>query len=316
MKIRFKPAALAEFLGFVTERHRIWERRNVLKLPPPWTADPILRKYKFCNVYRELDRGSQYVQNTVINGETEFTHALFGVMIYRVINLPESYELLRTQGLTRLGTFDAKIAARLLIQRSKTGPVFNDAYMLAGTGVHGPGGKIKAYCQVLGRLQHNLPRLTIGMSMENAWRAVQTVKWFGPFVAYQVVLDLYRHVRLVQWIDTDKLFLMGPGAKAGMDRLLDGSTLSWYRNKCWDSSKPMSVRYEDEVYATAITALRDEMESDRESERSLTGRAFDVHDVEFCCCEFRKYINYRRAEKDPKFRVRRRVFREETRSCG
>ena len=43
-----------------------YERQNIfLKkekgLPAPWTDDPILREYKFCNSYRVNDRVSQYL---------------------------------------------------------------------------------------------------------------------------------------------------------------------------------------------------------------------------------------------------------------
>ena len=36
---------------FASERHRVFERR-VAGEPDPWTDDPILREFKFCNVFR------------------------------------------------------------------------------------------------------------------------------------------------------------------------------------------------------------------------------------------------------------------------
>ncbi len=44
-----------EMANFAGERMRIWEQRQRGK-SRPWTCDPILSKYRFCNVYRELDR--------------------------------------------------------------------------------------------------------------------------------------------------------------------------------------------------------------------------------------------------------------------
>ena len=45
---------------FASERQAVFERR-VADDPFPWTEDPILRDYKFCNVYRATDRVSQYL---------------------------------------------------------------------------------------------------------------------------------------------------------------------------------------------------------------------------------------------------------------
>ena len=55
------------FFEFIYDRQLIWYKKEVLLLPPPWTDDPVLGKYKFCNVYRELDRGSKYLIKTVIS---------------------------------------------------------------------------------------------------------------------------------------------------------------------------------------------------------------------------------------------------------
>ena len=52
------------------------ERQNIFikKLngdTPPWTNDPILKTYKFCNSYRVNDRVSQYLlKNVIYNGKT------------------------------------------------------------------------------------------------------------------------------------------------------------------------------------------------------------------------------------------------------
>jgi hypothetical protein len=40
---------------FAAERQEIFFRR-IAGAPPPWTADPILREFKFTNAYRASDR--------------------------------------------------------------------------------------------------------------------------------------------------------------------------------------------------------------------------------------------------------------------
>lgn len=45
---------------FAAERQAIFDRR-VAGMAQPWTHDPILQTFKFCNVYRATDRVSQYM---------------------------------------------------------------------------------------------------------------------------------------------------------------------------------------------------------------------------------------------------------------
>lgn len=40
---------------FATERMKIWEKKYINQ-PPPYTEDKILQTYRFCNIYRELDK--------------------------------------------------------------------------------------------------------------------------------------------------------------------------------------------------------------------------------------------------------------------
>jgi hypothetical protein len=45
---------------FASERQRMFERR-IAGERGPWTSDPLLREFKFCNVFRAADRVSQYM---------------------------------------------------------------------------------------------------------------------------------------------------------------------------------------------------------------------------------------------------------------
>ena len=51
------------FFQTMYERQLIWKRRFIDKKESPWTTDAIFKKFKFTNVYRELDRNSQYCIN-------------------------------------------------------------------------------------------------------------------------------------------------------------------------------------------------------------------------------------------------------------
>lgn len=60
-------AEVRSFFTTMYERQLIWYKRFILKLPrDQWTSDIIFNKYRFTNVYRELDRASQWLLYNII----------------------------------------------------------------------------------------------------------------------------------------------------------------------------------------------------------------------------------------------------------
>ena len=77
-----------EFIKFVIARHAIYVARKS-KREWPWTKDPILRQYKFCNIYRELDRVTRWISanwRQPNQNDPDFWFAAF--LARRCINLP------------------------------------------------------------------------------------------------------------------------------------------------------------------------------------------------------------------------------------
>ena len=58
-------ASLKDFWYWVNERHSIYLRKAAGD-PRPWTKDPILQRYKFTNVFRELDMGTKWLRECII----------------------------------------------------------------------------------------------------------------------------------------------------------------------------------------------------------------------------------------------------------
>ena len=70
-----------------------YERQNIFwkKLKgeePPWTDDPILQEYKFCNSYRVNDRVSQYLLKNVIYNGKKYSDEdmLFRIILFKLFN--------------------------------------------------------------------------------------------------------------------------------------------------------------------------------------------------------------------------------------
>ena len=86
---------LLRFGKFVYERQAVWHRRFIEKLPPSeWTRDPVLRRYKFTNVYRELDRGTIYFYCNMLYKYTrnDFKEVLWQSFVYRLVNRVSTFQ--------------------------------------------------------------------------------------------------------------------------------------------------------------------------------------------------------------------------------
>jgi hypothetical protein len=78
-----------EVLWFINERISIWEQKISGALPP-YTQDLVLSKYRFCNIFRELDRQTIEI-HTLLNPIREnFSLWLLNMFYARMVARPET----------------------------------------------------------------------------------------------------------------------------------------------------------------------------------------------------------------------------------
>jgi hypothetical protein len=222
---RPKVAQLKKLLGFMEERQRIFLRRQAGE-PWPWTKDPILRRYRFCCVYRELDKVTIWLRQHWREPYANSPNLWFAMCIARMINLPETLDAI---GFPE--EWNPRRVLRILEQRKREGKqIYSGAYML--------GGGIKSGA--------SKPRYTVMEILNPVWRAVFTGKsappwmrvsqattlqssfeWllpfhgWGKFLVYEVITDL-RHTRYLQNApDIQTWANVGPGAQRGLNRLYE-----------------------------------------------------------------------------------------------
>lgn len=89
-----EPRLLDVIFEWMAERHSIFERR-LAGQPSPWTEDPVMRRYAFTNVYRLLDRNTQYLLRHVIDegGSQDVVETTFRTILFRMFNKIETWEL-------------------------------------------------------------------------------------------------------------------------------------------------------------------------------------------------------------------------------
>lgn len=80
------------FFETMYERQMIWKRRFIDNLPRPWTKDKIFQESKFTNVYRELDRNSQWqIKNILLDSSLTLRNLIWKMMVFRFFNNPETF---------------------------------------------------------------------------------------------------------------------------------------------------------------------------------------------------------------------------------
>src|SRR4249919_3123124 len=77
--------------AFIHERYMIYIRKEA-EDKPPWTDDPILRDYRFCNIYREDDKVTVWIRENWRKPNSDDPDLWFAMCVARLFNLPTTLE--------------------------------------------------------------------------------------------------------------------------------------------------------------------------------------------------------------------------------
>ena len=267
-------------INWMIERHAIYKKRAAGR-PKPWTADPILQRYKFTNVLRELDAVSQ---DLIAHLETYGPkrppeETLFNIVAYRTFNVPEAFHAL-TGGSDWISRWDTALAERRLNRYQDIGgKVFTGAYIMCATGTTGMRKHTK-YLQTLRSVWGDRYRLTECVLRTKSIQAIteQLAQYsnYGPFVAYEFATDLTYTPLLKDAVDILTWANPGPGARRGLNRL-HGRNLT--------AAVPK---------AQLVSEMRSALAFCRKAKRpAFWGRALELRDIEHSLCEFDKYERVR-----------------------
>jgi hypothetical protein len=224
----FRDNRLDLFWWFVYERQSIWHRRFARKLPPPWTQDLVMQRERFTNVYRELDPGTQYAIQRILEVDAPKADKIFNVMLYRLIGRAETHAEI---GFQRLQSFDPTHLERTLksIRDDKDEPPFTAAYMVSAYVKMGSYEKIENVVRLFAQLHRDFAsfhaRIESCTRADAVYDVLRSAYGFGNFLAYQVLVDLlyplraYVRAPLLPY-SHDDWASAGPGARRGIEMLL------------------------------------------------------------------------------------------------
>lgn len=263
-----------ELFDFIRERHNIYIEKAE-GAPKPWTKDPILQQYRFCNVYRELDTQTQwYRQNWRYKGG-EFPW--FTSMVFRYTNWHETAQLI---GFPEPWNEEHFLRA-LKAQKDMGCRVFNPAYIISTNGIKMD--KAAYVAALLGNAWQR--RRTIagaGYGLGALHSALTDLKGVGSFMAAQVVADVKYLEPYKSAADWYTFAASGPGSRRGLNRIYNHPVGKSWKESMWhigliDLHRPIT-----ELVAKAKMPT------------------LHAQDLQNCLCEFDKYERVRLGEGRPK----------------
>lgn len=221
--------------NWINERHRIYLKRQAGE-PWPWTSDEILKTYRFCNVFRELDTVTVWIREHWREPFADHCNLWFAMCLARQINWPDTLAFIQEYANFPAEWNPNKVYEAMRVLQHQKKKVYTGAYMLKGDSA-----AYRAAGSVKGLAENNKPLYTVYKILDNVWeqhleeqksdgaefptsiqRCVEWLERFhgwGGFLAYEVATDL-RHTRylcnapdIMTWANP------GPGAKRGLNRL-------------------------------------------------------------------------------------------------
>jgi hypothetical protein len=242
---------LASLYEFIHDRYEIHKKKDVEKLPAPWTSNPIFLQVKFTNVRREHDRESRNViENICSKTEYSLKDRFFNIILMRFWNKFESYRLATGGKMLNFPLSDDDFAAcNERIHSNPDHTWWSGAYytcpvrsfherILLGGKIHTK--EINFSQSPIYFAKHVLTdefwsKLESAHNPKEFFDIFTAVPWMGKFLVYQFWVDLTYNEDY--WFSENEFTVSGPGCTRGLDLLFedrDGMTheecLFWMRD--------------------------------------------------------------------------------------
>jgi hypothetical protein len=209
---------------FAAERQRVFDQR-ARRSGGPWTDDPILRQFKFCNTFRASDRVSQYLISEVIYGAEATAYepedVFLRIVLFRLFSKESTWNALEeaTGGVCR-ATLNVERLGALLDELRVRGPIYTAAFILCAHDAYGYRVKHRNHLELVQRMfaPGQLGR-TLGQaaSLREVYEALREWPMIGPFMGYQLAVDLNYSDQLN--FDENDFTVPGPGAVRGLHKV-------------------------------------------------------------------------------------------------
>jgi hypothetical protein len=209
---------------FAAERQRIFELRADAR-PGPWTEDPILQRFKFCNTFRASDRVSQYLISRVIYDpkarDLPAEDVFLRIVLFRLFSKESTWEALEeATGGIRRETLNVERLGDMLDDLRTREPIYTAAFILCAHNAYGHRGKHRNHLELVKRMfaPGGLGGpVAAARSLQDVYDLLLAWPMIGPFMGYQLAIDLNYSDHLP--FDEDDFTVPGPGAVRGLQKV-------------------------------------------------------------------------------------------------
>lgn len=250
-----------EFFAYARERHLVHLRRSAGE-PAPWTDDPVLQQYRFCNVFRELDATTQWFAGHVRGPLKSKTEVLLATVLFRLFNRISTGEAIFLQGFLDdgrsawdkfLADGDLDVLRAAVLTYCGRGPYVTGSFMVkTPTGLD----KLDGVLWIVEQFANGARKRDVisgwtepensifrrdeallrppswreiaeelirePYSLEQVWRWLRQFPFIGDFQAYEIVTDLRWTDLLNRAPDIHTWANPGPGCKRGLNWVFRG----------------------------------------------------------------------------------------------
>lgn len=278
-------------LYWVRERENIRLKRAA-GFPVPWTTDPILATYRFCNVRRRDDRVSQWIIHNIIEPYDDHSNLWVMLALARYVNWTPTLQEIMDAGLWPTSDWPHwdEIGAVIDARTLRGDQAWTGAYMIRAESNPNASwykwGKGRYVCErVIGEeLWSSRREIELALcfnSVHTAHSAICGRYGWGSFMAGQLVADLTYSSVLCGARDLTTWAPLGPGSTRGLNRLA-GRPLKQ------TISQEQAVEEMQQLYFDVLVELGAEF-------RDMT-----LHDLQNCLCEVDKYLRALNGEGKPR----------------
>ena len=279
--------SLGLFWSWIRERERIRKNKEAGK-PYPWTADPIFQKYRFTNVYRQLDRTTIELNERIHpNFKKGMDLVLFNIILFRLFNWTETYDLMGGWQKTWSEKKTERVSKKLHKHSKNGGKVFTGAYIITNNGMKCD--KIDLYLEASmyawNMRKHLLTEIYRAASMEASVEICRLLPMAGNFVGYELTCDFRYTPILDKATDIMTWANPGPGAMRGLNRIFRGNV-----------KKKPDGKDKRNIYVKEMQQL---LKKSR-SQLRLLKIPLEMREIEHSLCEYDKYMRVAQGEGRPR----------------
>lgn len=270
---------------------------------PDYTRDPIIKQFRFCNVFRELDRVTCWIRYNIRRKFADHPDLWLMLAIARYINWPDTLE-----GLINSAEdyhcwpsdpgFDPQHLGNWLDEAKRVSTkLYTGAYMIRAES--NPKAEWYSWTKqqyvariVIGRLWEDREQWRAmledqpegGLELQAVWQMLQSPRYigWGPFMAYQVVVDMrWCPALLGNAPDINTWAALGPGSRRGLNRL---------------AGRPVDFALSQSQGLEEMRRIWEE----QDARRAPWVPRIDLSDIQNALCETDKYLRVKQGEGRPR----------------